>query len=106
MEFTSEQLLVIEKLVNDAINKATGKTNVLKSVPDFGKDKDWKDKDVVKATFTEVAESFNPGTHHIAGETITRDWFSIKNMGKKGIVVDPEFVKEYEYVDPNEKFKK
>lgn len=103
--FTEEQLVEIQKLVNEAVNKATGKTNVLKSVPDFGKDKEWKDKDIVKATFTEIAEQLNPGAH-VKGETIQRDWFSIKNMGKKGLVENPEFVKEYVYVDPNERFKK
>jgi hypothetical protein len=107
--FTPDQLEEIQELINDAVSKATGKSNVLVSVPDFGggeEQQEWNDKDIVKATFTKVAESFNPNSHHKAGEEITRDWHSIKIMGKKGIVENPEFVKKYEYVNPNAQYKR
>ena len=108
-DFTPEQLDTIDELIAIAVGKATGKVSVLKSVPEFGEDKeqkDWNDKDTISATFTKIAEQFSPGTHHKAGEKIIRDWHSIKIMGKKGIVENPEFVKKYEFVDPNAKFLK
>ena len=108
-EFTPDQTALIQMMIDEAVGKATGKVSVLKSVPEFGESKeqkDWTDKDSVEATFTKTAEQFSPGTHHKSGEKITRDWHSIKIMGKKGIVENPKFVKKYEFVDPNAKFLK
>ena len=108
-EFTPDQLALIQLMIDEAVGKATGKVSVLKSVPEFGEKKDqkeWNDKDIVKATFTNIAEQFTPGSHHKAGEVIERDWHSIKIMGKKGVVENPVFVKKFEYVNPNAQYKR
>jgi hypothetical protein len=108
-EFTPDQEALIQLMIDAAVSKATGKVNLLKSVPEFGEDKeqkDWTDKDTVEAYFTKIAENFSPGTHHVEGAKLIRDWHSIKIMGKKGIVENAKLIKKYEYLDPNAKFLK
>lgn len=102
-EFTEDQKAEIAEMIADAVAKATGAKSSLKSVPDFGEDKEfktWGEKDKIKATFTSIAP------HHKPGDTITRAWADIKQLGQKGIVENPEFIEKYEYKDPNQSFKR